>query len=153
MLTCLVFRIAVNDFCRDWVMFLRLAPPCAVQTRLVLQGRSTYPTSRSMALLARESTWLSCSARCCTCSTSHLHQCLTLQFNTTNLWWALHWTSCLLSDPWMLFKCYDSILCARDKFLKQLVKGIIQVVSVSLVYLTMLFGMAQVLILLHNFQD
>lgn len=53
----------------------------------------------------------------------------------------------------MLFKCYDSILCARDKFLKQLVKGIIQVVSVSLVYLTMLFGMAQVLILLHNFQD
>jgi len=34
-------------------MFLCLAPPCAVQTRLVLQGRAAYPTSHSVALTAR----------------------------------------------------------------------------------------------------
>lgn len=100
-----------------------------------------------------ESTRLSCSARCCTCLTSHLLQCLTLRFIRTTSGWALHRTSCLLLEPWMVFKCWANILCGRDKFLKQLVKGIFQIVSIALVHLTVLFGMAQFLILLHNFQD
>lgn len=52
----------------------------------------------------------------------------------------------------MVFK-YVNILCVQDKLLKQFVKGIIQVVPVSLVYLAVLFVVAQFLILLHNFQD
>lgn len=132
MLTWVLFlgsKITVNELCRNWVMFLCLVPLCAVQTCLVLQGRAGYPRSHSAALPV--STWLSCSARCCTCSTSCLPQCLTLHFIMTSLWWVFHQLFAPLSELWMLFKYCVNILCTRDKFLKQLVKVIIQVVCPS----------------------
>lgn len=71
---------------------------------------------------------------------------------TTNMGQALHRTSCLLSEPRMVFKDVN-ILCEQDKLLKHLVKRTIQVVLVSLVYLAMLFVVAWFSILLHDFQD
>lgn len=79
MLTWLLFsgsKIAVNELCRDWVIFLCLAPPCAVQTGL---AEEELPTPCHTARCTCSSTCLSCSARCCTCSTSCLRQDLTAQ--------------------------------------------------------------------------
>lgn len=152
MLTWLLFlgsKIAVNELCGDWVTFLCLVPPCAVQTRPG-RGRAAYPTSHRAAVPARAP---GCPVQLGAALAQPLVSISTsLRFVTTSVWQALHWTSCLLSEPRMVFK-YVNILCVRDKLLKQLVKGVIQVVLVSLVYLAVLFVMAQFFILLHNFQD
>lgn len=154
MLTWLVFRI--QDSCEQvlqrlsHVSLLGYTLCCADMPGIARKSCLPHITQHGFTC---ESTWLSGSARCCTCSTSCLCQCLTLQCIITSLWWVLHWTSCLLSEPWMVFKSCANILCAADKVLKELVKWIIQVLPVPPVYFTMLFGMAQFLILLRNFQD
>lgn len=113
------------------------------------RGRAAYPWHTVWLFLQQHlAVQLS---QLCTGSASHLHRA-SLQFVTANMGQAFHWTSCLLSEPRMVFK-YVNILCVQDKLLKQLLKEIIQVVPVSLVYLAVLFVMAQFLILLHNFQD
>lgn len=118
--------------------------PHLVLCRHTWQRKSCLPhvTQRGCTC---SSTCLSCSARCCTCSTSCLHQNLTAQPT-----WGEPSTKLLsFCQNIVMFK-YVNILCVQGKLLKQLVKGTIQVVLVSLVYLAVV---AQFSILLHNFQD
>lgn len=133
----------MNELCRDWVLFLCLAPPCAVQTCLAEGELPTPPHTAWLYLQQHLAVLLSQVLHLLNLSSPSVPHCMGQAF---------HWTSCSLSELRMVFK-YVNILCVQDKLLKQFVKGIIQVVPVSLVYLAVLFVVAQFLILLHNFQD